>query len=329
MTELQAATDAGFSLNGIPITSSTNTLTGVVPGLTLNLNASGSATVTVNQDVSALDQAANGLVSALNNVLQTINQYASYSPSSGAGPLLGDVGLQVLRNNLLNAISSPASGIAPDASYSSLSAIGFTINSDGTVTLNDQAFKSAAQSNYAAVAGLLGGSAVADNANVAVQAIGGAQPGAYAIDITANAGGSVAGTVNGQAASGTGSLLAVTGAGPAQGLTLQIASGVTGSLGQVTVGEGLYGTLSGILNAALANGGGGVTGEINSLNNTLNSMNNQISQLQQQAQQETATLTQQFSNAQATLSQLTTVSNFLSTYFNQGSSSSGSTGTGG
>jgi hypothetical protein len=58
-------------------------------------------------------------------------------------------------------------------------------------------------------------------------------------------------------------------------------------------------------------------------------MNNQISQLQQQAQQETATLTQQFSNAQATLSQLTTVSNFLSTYFNQGSGSSGSTGTGG
>ena len=326
MSELQAATDASFSLNGIPITSGSNTVAGIVPGLTLNLTASGSATVTVNQDVSALDQAADGLVSALNNVLQTINQYSSYSPSSGAGPLLGDVGLQVLRSNLLNGISSPASGIAPDSAYSSLSAVGFTINSDGTVTLNDQTFESAAQSNYAAVAGLLGGSAVADNTNVAVQAIGGAQPGAYPIDITANAGGSVAGTVNGQAASGTGGVLAVTGAGPAQGLTLQIASGVTGSLGEVTVGEGLYGTLIGLVNAALANGGGGVTGEINSLNDTLNSMNQQISQLQQQAQQETATLTQQFSNAQATLSQLTTVSDFLTTYFNQGSSSSGSTG---
>ncbi len=326
MSELQAATDASFSLNGIPITSGSNTVAGIVPGLTLNLTASGSATVTVNQDVSALDQAADGLVSALNNVLQTINQYSSYSPSSGAGPLLGDVGLQVLRSNLLNGISSPASGIAPDSAYSSLSAVGFTINSDGTVTLNDQTFESAAQSNYAAVAGLLGGSVVADNTNVAVQAIGGAQPGAYPIDITANAGGSVAGTVNGQAASGTGGVLAVTGAGPAQGLTLQIASGVTGSLGEVTVGEGLYGTLIGLVNAALANGGGGVTGEINSLNDTLNSMNQQISQLQQQAQQETATLTQQFSNAQATLSQLTTVSDFLTTYFNQGSSSSGSTG---
>jgi flagellar hook-associated protein 2 len=324
LTQLQAAADASFSLDGIAITNGSNTVTGVVPGLTLTLAASGSATVTVTQDVSALDQAANGLVSALNNVLQTINRYSSYSPSSGAGPLLGDVGLQVLRSNLLNAISSPGNGAAPDTPYSSLSAVGFTINSDGTVTLNDQTFKAAAQANYSAVAGLLGGSAVADNANVVVQEIGSAQPGTYPIQVTANAAGSITGTVNGQAASGTDGALVVTGSGPAEGLTLQIASGVTGALGQVTIGQGLYGTLNNLLNTALATGGGGVTGEINSLNATITSMNQQISQLQQEAQQETATLTQQFTNAQATLSQLTTVSDFLSTYFNQGSGSSGS-----
>jgi flagellar hook-associated protein 2 len=324
LTELQAASDASFSLNGIPITSASNTVTGVVPGLTLNLTASGSATVTVTQDVSALDQAADGVVSALNNVLQTISQYSSYSPSSGAGPLLGDVGLQVLSNSLLSAISSPASGAAANTPYNSLSAVGFTINSDGTVSLNDQTFESAAQSNYGAVAGLLGGLATANNASVTVQDIGGAAPGVYPVDVTANSTASITGTVNGQAASGSNGALVVTGAGPAQGLTLQIASGVTGALGQVSVSQGLYGTLSSLVNAALATGGGGVTGEINSLNATITSLNQQISQLQQQAQKETATLTQQFSNAQATLSQLTTVSDFLTTYFNQGSGSSGS-----
>jgi flagellar hook-associated protein 2 len=324
LSETQAPTDASFSLNGIPITSSSNTVTGVVPGLTLTLAASGSATVTVNQDVSALDQAVNGLVSALNNVLQTINQYSSYSPSSGAGPLLGDVGLQVLRSNLLNAISSPATGAAPNTPYSSLSAVGFTINSDGTVSLNGQTFESAAQANYAGVAGLLGGSAIADNPNVSVQDIGAAQPGVYAVDVSANTAGSINGTVNGEAASGSGGVLSVTGAGPAQGLTLAIASGATGPLGNVTVGQGVYGTLNALVNAALTTGNGSVTGEISSLNNTITSMNNQILQLQQEAQQETASLTQQFSQAQATLSQLTTVSDFLSTYFNQGSGSSGS-----
>jgi flagellar hook-associated protein 2 len=324
LTELQSASDASFSLNGIPVTSASNTVTGVVPGLTLNLTASGSATVTVTQDVSALDQAADGVVSALNNVLQTINQYSSYSPSSGAGPLLGDVGLQVLRDSLLSAISSPPSGPATDSLYNSLGAVGFTINKDGSISLDDQTFENAAQSNYAAVAGLLGGLATADNPNVTVQDIGGAAPGVYPVDVTTNSAGTITGTVNGQAASGTDGALVVTGAGPAQGLALQIASGVTGALGQVTISQGLFGTLTNLVNSALANSGGGVTGEINSLNATITSMNQQISQLQQQAQQETATLTQQFSNAQATLSQLSTVSDFLSTYFNQGTGSSGS-----
>jgi len=65
----------------------------------------------------------------------------------------------------------------------------------------------------------------------------------------------------------------------------------------------------------LASGSGSVTGEIGSLNNTIASMNQQIAALQQQAQQETALLTQQFSRAQATLEQLSTVSNFLNTFF--------------
>jgi flagellar hook-associated protein 2 len=325
----QAAGDASFSLNGIPITSGSNTVANVVSGLSLTLTASGSATVSVTQDVSALDQAAQGLVTALNNALQTIGQYASYSPTDGAGPLLGDVGLEILRNNLLSAISSPASGASPGNSYNSLGAVGFSINSDGTVSLNDQQFESAAQSDYAAVAGLLGGSAVADNANVSVQSLGGAQPGTYAIDVTANSNGSITGTVNGEVASGSNGALVVTGAGPAEGLSLQIAAGVTGPLGNATVSQGVYGTLNGLVGAALASSGGGVTGQISSLNDTITSMNQQIAQLQQQAQQETAQLTQQFSNAQATLSQLQTVSDFLTAYFNQSSGSSGTSGSSG
>ncbi|HZU89789.1 MAG TPA: flagellar filament capping protein FliD, partial [Stellaceae bacterium] len=79
LTRTQAAANAGFSLNGIAISSGSNTISGAVPGLTLTLAASGSATVEVSQSVDALDKAAQSLVSALNNVLGTINQYASYS----------------------------------------------------------------------------------------------------------------------------------------------------------------------------------------------------------------------------------------------------------
>jgi|SRR5215472_709365 len=320
LTQTQAAANASLSLNGLAITSGSNTLKGAVPGLTFTLAASGSATVTVNNDVSALDQAANGVVSALNNVLTTINQYSSFSASSGAGPLLGDVGLQILRTNLLDAITAPGgSGEAHNAAYNSLSSIGFTITSGGTLTLNDAAFQSAAQSNYGAVTALLSAAGIASNPNVSVESAGAARPGPYAVAVTNNTAGSVIGTVNGQAASGTGGLLVVAGTGPASGLSLQIAPGATGNLGTVTVSQGLYGTLSSLVSAALASGSGSVSGEISGLNNSITSLNQQIATLQQQAQQEVAQLTRQFAQAQATLSQLTTVSNFLSTYFSQAS----------
>jgi flagellar hook-associated protein 2 len=317
LTLNQSAANAGFSLNGITITSGSNTINGAVSGLTLTLRASGTATVTVSQDASALEQAASSVVSALNGVLTTIGQYSSYSQTSGAGPLLGDVGLQILRNDLLGAISEPATGLAPGTTYGSLSAIGFTLSSGGTVSLNQQTFDAAAQSNYTTVAGLLGAAAIVENPDVSMQQLGGAKAGSYAIDVSANAGGTVSGTVNGQAASGTDGVLVVNGAGPAQGLSLQIAPGATGDLGKVTVTSGLYGTLSSVVGAALASGSGGVTGEINSLNKTITGLNNQISALQKEAQQQTLTLTQQYSNAQSTLSQLTTVGDFLSSYFNQ------------
>ena len=318
LTLSQKPADASFSLNGLTVTSGSNTVNGVVSGLTLTLAASGSATVTVNQDVSALDKATNSVVTALNSVLTTINQYSTYNPASGAGPLLGDVGLQILRDNLLNAVTGQGgSGASQNSPYTSLSTIGFNITSGGTLSLDDSKFQSAAQSNYAAVASLLGEAGVATNSNVTVQGTGSATPGTYAIDLTSNAGGVVTGTVNGQAASGTGGVLIVTGKGAAEGLSLQIAPGVTGSLGNVTVSQGLYSTLSSLVTSALASGSGSVTGELSSLNNSIASLNQQIATLQQQAQQETALLTKQFGQAQATIQQLTTVSSFLNSYFNQ------------
>jgi flagellar hook-associated protein 2 len=98
---------------------------------------------------------------------------------------------------------------------------------------------------------------------------------------------------------------------------LQISPGATGQLGEVTVSQGLYSSLSNLLHAALASGTGSITGEINSLNGTITSTNKQIAALQQEAQQETLALTQQYGVAQGTLSQLTTVSDFLNSYFKQ------------
>jgi flagellar hook-associated protein 2 len=239
----QKAANASLSLNGLAITSGSNTIGSVVPGLTFTLAASGSATVQVTASTSALSQAASGVVAAINGVLATIDQYASYNTTSGAGPLFGNVGLQILQDSLVDAIQTPAvSGAAAGSAYNSLAAAGFSITSGGAIALNSASFQTAAQSDYSAVSSLV---------------------------------------------------------------------------------QGLYGTLNSVVTTALSSGSGGVTGEIASLNDSVTSMNKQIAILQQQAQAETLALTQQYSNAEATLSQLQTVADFLTTYFNQASGSGG------
>lgn len=321
----EKAGNASFSLNNISVTSGSNTIKGVVPGLTLTLAGSGSATISVSQNVQTLDSAAQGVVQALNETLTTINQETAFSTASGAGPLLGDVGVEELRQTLLNSVTAQigVGSAAGSASFSSLSSVGFQIASGGTITLNESTFQSAAQSNYAAVASLLGAVGVASNPNVGVNSVGSAPAGTYAVVVTSNNSGAVSGTINGLAASGTGGVLVVNGQNALSGLALQIDLGVTGNLGSVTVSQGLYGSLSSVVNAALSSGSGGVTGQITNLNTTITSMNTQITALQKEATQETQNLTNQFSAAESTLNQLTTVSSFLSTYFNQTSGSGG------
>lgn len=318
LSRSQQASNAGFSLNGITITSGSNTIQGVIPGVTLTLAGSGSASVNISQSTDGLDGAAQGVVQALNQTLATINQEAQFSSTSGAGPLLGNVGIEQLRQSLLNSLTAQlgvGSAAHGGTTFNSLSSVGFQITSGGTITLDNSAFQSAAATNYSAVASLLGAIGVASNPSVLVSNIGTAAPGTYQVNISGNNNGVVAGTVNGLAASGTDGVLLVNSPGSLFGLALQILPGVTGNLGSVTISQGLFGSLSSIVNAALANGSGGVVGQIGSLNKSIAGMDKQIIALQKQAAQETQLLTNQFSAAEATLNQLTNVSSFLTTFF--------------
>jgi flagellar hook-associated protein 2 len=325
LSATQKASNAGFSWNGIEITSGTNTISGAIPGLSLNLAGSGSATINVTQSTTALDSAAAGVVQAINETLATINAETTYTTASGGGPLLGDVGVEELRQSLLNSLTAQigVGSAGGSSSYNSLASVGFQITSGGTVAFNQSTFQNAAQTNYTAVASLLGVVGAASDTDVAVNSVGAAPAGSYTVDVTSNTNGVVIGTINGLAASGTNGVLAVNGTGSLAGLALQINPGVTGALGTVTVSQGLYGSLASLVNSALASGGGGVTGQINSLDTTITAMNTQIVALQKEATEETQELTNQFDTAEATLQQLTTVSSFLSTYFNQTSGSGG------
>jgi flagellar capping protein FliD len=87
----------------------------------------------------------------------------------------------------------------------------------------------------------------------------------------------------------------------------------------VSVSQGVFASLSSLVTSALASGSGSIIGQITNLTTTITSMNKQVNQLLADAQLEAKELTAQFSQAQATMSQLTTVSSFLTTFFKQSS----------
>src|SRR5262249_19829343 len=63
----QNAQDGQFTVNGFPITSSSNTITSAVPGVTLNLLKTGQATVGVTTDYSSLKSSIQTFISQYNS----------------------------------------------------------------------------------------------------------------------------------------------------------------------------------------------------------------------------------------------------------------------
>lgn len=134
MTLTQAGMDATATIEGIAVTSASNTLTDAVPGLTLNLQQTGTSTVTVSNDTKPAKDAIDGFVEAYNTIVSNLNSLTKYDSSTKtAGPLQGDSTAVGLLNTLTNMVG--ATGPA-GTSYSRMSDVGLELQRDGTLTTN-------------------------------------------------------------------------------------------------------------------------------------------------------------------------------------------------
>jgi flagellar hook-associated protein 2 len=137
MTLSQTARDAQATVNGIAITSASNTLADVSDGVTLKLLAvtTGAVDVTVAPDSAALKTAIADFTAAFNAVSSFIRDQTKYDETSKvAGAMQGDslpLGLQRQLRALLGEASSAS------ATFDRLADIGITLKADGTLTTDD------------------------------------------------------------------------------------------------------------------------------------------------------------------------------------------------
>ena len=134
-SSIQYAADAKIQVNGIPVSSASNTFTNVVSGVTLTAGAV-SATpvdVVVAPDQSVFKNAIDKFVAAYNAVNQSINDLTKYDPATKAtGILQGDPTAIGLQNALRGIMQSTTTGSA----YQGLTDIGITQQLGGNLAVD-------------------------------------------------------------------------------------------------------------------------------------------------------------------------------------------------
>ncbi len=155
LTETAAAKDAALTVNGIDITSASNTVSGAIQGVTLNLakGASSATTLNVAQNTGAVQSAVQSFVSAYNAANKTLTDLSSYDAKSNtAATLAGDRTTLSLQTQLRSVLSSALSGLS--GNLTSLFQVGVTMQKDGALALDSAKLQSAIASNFNDIGGL-------------------------------------------------------------------------------------------------------------------------------------------------------------------------------
>lgn len=159
-TEAQKAQDAIVLVSGAEVHSATNTVTGAIDGVTLNLLAAKKDTplaLTVSNDQAGVLGHVNAMVNAYNTMVGVFSKLGSYDATNKvAGPMLGDFLLSDVSTQVRRGMTDQVAGLP--ASRSSLAAIGITTNADGTLAVDSTKLQAALTADGHSVAQLFGGS---------------------------------------------------------------------------------------------------------------------------------------------------------------------------
>jgi flagellar hook-associated protein 2 len=154
------AQDASFTLNGIAMTRSTNTVADAVAGLTLELLgthaiADPDTTVAVTRDPVGLETKVKSLVDSFNAVAEGVNAQLTYSGvARGQDTLFGDSTVRALQR----AISQMAGASYPHGEDTvTLGKLGIQLGRDGKLTIDSAALAKAVASDPAAIENLIAG----------------------------------------------------------------------------------------------------------------------------------------------------------------------------
>jgi flagellar hook-associated protein 2 len=153
--------DAKLTIGNTNIDSPTNTISGVLSGVTLTLTQAAvgpQQTLTLAADNSSIATQVQKFVTAYNAWVSSQQQLGSFNPTAAAGsqggPLLGDSML----NSAVNGLGSIlANGITVGGTTYNLAQIGINLNHDGTLSLDTSTLNATLKNSPSTVAAIFNG----------------------------------------------------------------------------------------------------------------------------------------------------------------------------
>jgi flagellar hook-associated protein 2 len=133
---VQDGKDASFKFDGIAMTRSTNTITDIATGLTLNLlKESGSANISITQNRDKIATAMEGIVSSYNTLIKQLDDMTAYNAQDGkVGIFNGDNTIKRISREITKMITSV------DSKGLSLPQYGIDLSKDGVMSFNKATF---------------------------------------------------------------------------------------------------------------------------------------------------------------------------------------------
>jgi flagellar hook-associated protein 2 len=153
LAEVRAGKDAELTVNGVAVKSASNSVTTVIPGVTLNLLKAGDTTLSVSRNNATMQASVTAFVNAYNNVNSTIASLTSYNATTKqGGPLLGDSLAQNLQTQIRSILTRAVAGTG--GTLTTLSQIGVSFQKDGSLAVDSTKLGNAITANYSGIAAL-------------------------------------------------------------------------------------------------------------------------------------------------------------------------------
>jgi flagellar hook-associated protein 2 len=185
LTETTTAQNANFTVNGVAVSKTSNSVSDVIQGITLNLLQKTTSTVNLNisQNTSAVSTAISGFVKAYNDLHTTLTNVSKYDAATKTGAILqGDFAVRTVSTQVRGILNTPLSG---SGSLTTLSQIGVTFQKDGSLALDSTKLNTAMTNNFSDIAALFATVGKASDSLISYSsAASSVKPGSYAVNIS-------------------------------------------------------------------------------------------------------------------------------------------------